>query len=218
MNPSSIVDPFSQTFGLPPCLRVPIAATDIGTIETYVGRIVDSVESRRGEKQAFYVQPHIVGKPTNVQAPLWKHVGSDVFVRRLYPEFQVWVHVDYRRYRNAYLRFGMPPISKDYVLDHIQNREAVRLRWYTHPYLRLCPVSRVVNTSSGHKTGCEGIAKESTRRALQLAAKSDELRKHVTSFRVVYADPIDLTKMLDIPTGTKALAGVGDRLKWFYPD
>lgn len=35
---------------------------------------------------------------------------------------------------------------------------------------------------------------------------------------IVYADPMDLTKMLDIPPGTQALAGVGKLLKLFYPE
>jgi hypothetical protein len=63
------------------------------------------------------------------------------------------VHVDFDGYRDAYKQFidqfGLPAIPPGYFLDHVQNRKAIRQRGYTHPYLRLCPVSRAVNTSGG---------------------------------------------------------------------
>jgi hypothetical protein len=34
--------------------------------------------------------------------------------------------------------------------------------------------------------------------------------------RMIYADPMDLTKMLDIPPGTQVLNGVHDTQKMFY--
>ena len=35
--------------------------------------------------------------------------------------------------------------------------------------------------------------------------------------RGVYADPMDITKMLDIPPGTQVLNGVRDMMALFYP-
>lgn len=35
---------------------------------------------------------------------------------------------------------------------------------------------------------------------------------------VIYADPMDLTKMLDVPTGTFVLDGVRNMLPLFYPE
>jgi hypothetical protein len=214
----NMIDPKSPTFGLPPCIRVPIAATDASAIETYVGRIMDSVESRSGVIQALLVKPYVAGEPAHPQAPLWRHIKRDEFILRLFPVLQVWVHVDYRKYRSAYIHFGMPPIPDGYVLDHIQNREAIRLSWYSQPYLRLCPVSREVNSSGGNKTGPEGMEKDNLLLMQQSKDKLLKLRKLVTSYQIMYADPVVLTKMLNISTGTKELPGVAKMLKLFYAD
>jgi len=48
--------------------------------------------------------------------------------------------------------------------------------------------------------------------------KKAELRESVARFQIGYADPIDLTKMLDIPPGTKELQGVAQIIKAFYLD
>ena len=127
------------------------------------------------------------------------------------------MHVDFNGYRKAYERLGMPTIPRDHVLDHIQNREAIRLRDYSHPYIRLCPVSRAVNTSAGHDSGGEGMEKEHLR---SLDAQPDSVQaavEGVTKCDVIYADPMDLTKMLNIQTGTFILNGVRDMLHLFYP-
>jgi hypothetical protein len=39
----------------------------------------------------------------------------------------------------------------------------------------------------------------------------------VLSYRIIYADPVDLTKMLDMSPGTYELDGVGENLRLFYP-
>jgi len=36
------------------------------------------------------------------------------------------------------------------------------------------------------------------------------------NYGIVYADPMDLTKMLDVPPGTQVLNGVRDMLGLFY--
>ena len=48
---------------------------------------------------------------------------------------QFWVHVDYGSYRKAWKRLGLGRLSPETVLDHIQNRAAVRLTGYLHPFL-----------------------------------------------------------------------------------
>lgn len=58
-----IVDPNSQTFGMPSCLRVPIAAFDVEAIETYVGVVKDTVIGRDKKVKALLIQPHIIGEP-----------------------------------------------------------------------------------------------------------------------------------------------------------
>ncbi|MDF7826414.1 hypothetical protein P4B35_20460 [Pontiellaceae bacterium B12227] len=210
------VDPNSQTFGMPPCLRVPIAAANLDAIETYVGTVRRTVAGRDGQTKALLIEPHRIGEPEKPEALLWEHADRESYIDRLYPALQVWVHVNYRRYRKAYLDFGMPIPSAGPILDHIQNREAIRLRNLSHPYIRLCPVSRRVNSSGGHATGTEGMEKENLRADLASPQKAEEKRKFFASFKIVYADPIDLTKMLNIPTGTKELPGVATMLRMFY--
>lgn len=36
--------------------------------------------------------------------------------------------------------------------------------------------------------------------------------------KIIYADPMDITKMLDISPGTQVLAGVGETLPLLYPE
>ena len=101
----------------------------------------------------------------------------------------------------------MPPIPQNYFLDHVQNRKAIGLRDNSHPYLRLCPVDRRVNTSGGHSAGGEGMEKEFLERRGPLQAQHT----------IIYADPMDLTKMLNIPPGTQVLEGVRETQRMFYP-
>ncbi len=207
----------AQKFGLPQCLWVPVAARDVESIEMYVGSVVESRFRRSGEAGALKVKPYQTGIPVGAAAPLWSSEQSHEAARILYPEYQVWVHVDYHAYRKAYLSFDMPPVQPGEFLDHVQNRKAIRLRWYSHPLVRLVPISRGVNTSGGHSTGGEGMECEYLKSLKNNEQASAELRSFVESYRVQYADPMDLTKMLNIPPGTATLPGVAQAMQWFYP-
>ena len=210
-------DPTAPIFGLPPCLHVPIAAADRTAIENFVGTVEKVRESRKGEVTAMLVRPDVRGRPAHGLAPLWNDPRGDWFAQRLFPDYQVWVHVDYPRYRPAYVKFGMPPLLDDQVLDHVQNRKALRLRWCSHPFLRLCPVSRSVNSGGCHRTGAEGIEKAHLEKVHTDAKKAQDLKSFALSYRIIYADPADLTKMLDMSPGTFQLEGVGENLRLFYP-
>ncbi len=213
-----LIDMHSQRFGLPDSLLIPIAAKSIDAIEKYVGSILESITGRAGRINAFSAIPHTMHSMLDHDVPLWRHSNADQYRMRLHPEKQVWVHVDYSDYRKAYTRLDMPVIPEDHVLDHIQNREAIRLRDYSHPYLRLCPVSRRVNTSGGHDTGGEGMEKEFLR---SLDSQPESVRAavlEVCECKIIYADPMDLTKMLDVPPGPHILDGVREMLHLFYPE
>jgi hypothetical protein len=213
-----MVDPTANTFGLPPCLRVPIAAASIEVIAEYVGTVVDRIVARDGRVNAICVDPYDRAPPGDPRVALWREPRAAFYRAQLHPARQAWVHVDYRRYRAAYLRFGMPPMALGHVLDHVQNRQAIRLRAYSHPYLRLCPVSRAVNTSGGVDAGGEGMEKEYVRSLL--ASRPDELDGPLARFaqrKIIYADPMDVTKMLDIAPGTQVLNGVRDTMQLLYP-
>ena len=212
-----MTDPKAQHFGLPPSLLVPIAARSVEVIEEYVGTVIECIHGRGGRINAVAVEPHEWPPQKEPSVLLWSHPQADEFEQQLHPAKQVWVHVDYSGYRKAYVRLGMPEIPAGYVLDHVQNREAVRLRGYSHPYLRLCPVSCLVNTSGGTNTGGEGMEKEFVRSMGDQPEEVQERFREALECDVVYADPMDLTKMLGIEPGTQVLGGVGEMLKLFYP-
>jgi len=80
------------------------------------------------------------------------------------------------------------------------------------PLVRLCPVTRLVNTSGGHSAGGEGMEKDYVRN-VKLTPEAQRLFRRS---QIIYADPMDLTKMLNIPPGTQVLGGVGATQGRFY--
>ncbi|NQT35657.1 hypothetical protein HQ587_10745 [bacterium] len=193
---------------------MPIAAADIEAIETYVGIIQVRITGRKRPTNAVVVAAHQPSR--NPQVPLWDQSEANHFYRCLHPSRQLWVHVDYTGYRRAWKRLGFDELTSELFLDHIKNRAAVRISGYRHPFLRLCPVSRETNTSSGLDNGAEGMEKVELRKLKhQPAHKRQQIERHLNA-PVVLADSIDLTKMLDIPTGLSELQGVASMLKKFY--
>jgi hypothetical protein len=193
---------------LPKSLQVPIAVASVEAIRSFVGSITAERRGADGLPRAF-----AVARPAPEQlepdVPLWASSKADEARDRLYPPTQVWVHVDYNSYRRAYRDFGqiIPP---GYFLDHVQNRRSIRLRDRSHPWLRLCPVDPRVNTSGGLPTGGEGMEFDYLTRALPAGLVVDD-------HEVIYADPMDLTKMLNIAPGTGTLDGVRDTQDLFFP-
>jgi hypothetical protein len=212
-----MIDPSALTFGLPPCLRIPIAAVDIDAITTYVGNVQKVITGRNKRANALLVKPYENSVSKHPRVNLWKEPLAVQYEERLYPAKQVWVHVDFAGYRKAYQKFGMPPIPEGYFLDHIQNRVAIRLRKYSHPYLRLCPVRGAVNTSGGSDYGSEGMEKEYLTSLPDLSPEIQARAARAISSKIVYADPSDITKMLDILPGTKPLPGVRDTQQLLFP-
>ncbi|HEY0381502.1 MAG TPA: hypothetical protein VGC72_04835 [Candidatus Elarobacter sp.] len=212
-----MLHPEANTFGLPPCLHIPIAARSAEAIGEYVGAVTNRIIARDGRINALCVQPYDRGTARHPGVNLWRETRADFYEAQLHPSQQVWVHVDFRRYRAAYFRFGLPQVTEGYVLDHIHNRQATRLRGYLHPYLRLCVVSRAVNTSGGVDTGGEGMEKAFLRTLIAQGDTPDGLLARFARRPVIYADPMDITKMLDISPGTQVLNGVRDTLGLLYP-
>ena len=203
-----------QTYGLPPDLIVPIAAADLEAIETYVGTIQVRIPGRKRPTNAVVVVAHQPSR--NPQVPLWDQCEADQYYRCLHPSSQLWVHVDYTGYRRAWKRLGFGEITREVFLDHIRNRAAVRISGCRHPFLRVCPVSRETNTSSGLDNGAEGIEKVELRKLKQKPAYIRRRTERRLDAPLVLADPIDLTKMLDIPTGLTELQGVASMLMKYY--
>ncbi len=203
-----------HTFGLTPDLFVPIAAADLETIDNCVGTIETHVPGRKRPTNAIVVVAHQPRR--NPKVPLWDQTQADEYYRRLHPMKQLWVHVDYSRYRSAWKRLGLGQLAPGVVLDHVQNRAAVRLTGYRHPFLRLCPVSRKTNTSGGLDIGTEGMEKTEWRKLSEQPAHVRSRMEQAARAPVILADPIDLTKMLDVPPGLGELRGVGLMLMKYY--
>lgn len=242
-----MLDPSALTHGLPPCLRVPIAAATVDAINTFVGHVLRTIEARyRSGNQrvgAVLVWPYDHPIDRHPHVKLWQEPMAAEYERRLFLEQQVWVHVDYGGYRQAYQRLGLtiPERTAEgipYFLDHVQNRQAVRLRCeirreartrgypdvgQCHAYLRLCPVRATVNTDGGVDQGGEGLERAYLKEALERLKAGDLPKGRVEillrAFRgqIVYADPMDLTKMLDRLPGLHVLDGVRDTQALYFP-
>jgi hypothetical protein len=187
--------------GLPLCLYVPIAARDQAAIERYVGRIARIVEG--GEtNQALLIEAHDPPQ-RDLRLPMWQRPEAGVF----HAPLQVWVHVDFKAYRRAYTRAVPEERLGTRVLDHVLNRRVARLKGFA--YLRIVPISRGANSSSG------GL---SERWAVEYHS-SPEMRQRNLESRasVQYADLADLVKMLDLKTGGSVMDPVNEAQSWVRP-
>lgn len=186
-----------QSSGLLHCLYVPVAARDTNAIETYVGRIVESL-SRRSPSGALLIESHDPDEPDERLA-IWRHPGAAILH---YPR-QVWVHVDYRAYRRAYLR-AFPDVDlSSLVLDHVMNRRVARLKGFA--YLRIVPISRAANSSHGSLSEGWAVDYHSSPRMMELNRTSQAM--------VQYADLADLVKMLNMEGGGSFMENVNEAQK-----
>jgi hypothetical protein len=172
-------------YALPVCCHIPVAARDEASIEKYIGRIA-RVLTPASPNKALLV--HRYDPPLlNLRLPIWSLKESAI----LHHSHQVWVHVDYRGYREAYARaFPDEPLN-ELVLDHILNRKMARAMRFD--YLRIIPISRGANSSSGGLPEKWGITYQSSPAMLQVNARR-------RSF-IQYADLGDIVKMLNLKTG-----------------
>lgn len=186
-----------QSSGLQPCLYVPVAARDTNAIETYVGRIVEELSARSPGK-ALLVGAHEPEEPDERLA-IWQHPGVSVLH---YPR-QVWVHVDHRNYRRAYLR-AFPEVDlTSLVLDHVMNRRVARLKGFE--YLRIVPISRQANSSHGGLSEGWAVEYHSSPRMMEINRTSQAM--------VQYADLADLVKMLNMEGGGSFMENVNEAQK-----
>lgn len=189
-----------RRYGIPECLRVPIAALDEAAIEIYVGRIVRTL-SRVGSRRAFLVEAH-APLPIDSALPIWESPGSTI----LHEPLQVWVHRDYRGYRRAYLR-AFPDVGlHGRVLSHAMNRRLAAFKGFE--FVRLTPTSRAANSSSAFSEEW-AIDRHST------PNKVEENRK--LGLFVQYADLTDIMLMLDLKLGGGMMDAVNEGQKLIRP-
>jgi hypothetical protein len=167
--------------GLLPCLFIPIATRDLPAIETYVGSICRQLAPNT-PNMAVLVRAHEPDRP-DARLPIWELPEAAI----LQAPSQVWVHVDFRAYRRAYIEAfrGFSPAG--FVLDHILNRRVARLKRFQ--YLRIVPISRAANSSHGALSEDWGVKYHSSP---EMRAKND-----ASLALVQYADIADIVKMLD---------------------
>ena len=186
-----------RSSGLAPCLYIPVAARDTDAIETYVGRILAPL-SRRLPNHALLVEAHDPDRPDERLA-IWSHPQAGV----LHSTKQVWVHVDYRAYRRAYIHAFPDTDLSDLVLDHVMNRRVARLKGFA--YLRIVPISRKANSSHGGLSEGWGVEYHSSPRMREL--------NRVSKAVVQYADLADVVKMLNIEGGGSFMQNVNEAQK-----
>jgi hypothetical protein len=183
--------------GLLPCLYIPIAARDLLAIETYVGSICRQL-APNAPNMAILVRAYEPERP-DARLAIWELHEATV----LQAPSQVWVHVDFRAYRRAYME-AFPDLSlAGFVLDHILNRRVARLKGFG--YLRIVPISRAANSSHGALSEDWSVEYHS----------SPEMRaKNQASLALVqYADLADIVKMLDRKGGGSLMDEVNEAQK-----
>lgn len=182
---------------MPESLHLPISARDKGSIIRYVGHIVKELSAPNTDK-AFLVE---VPSPASINTKLavWKLPESKV----LHQKLQVWVHVDYQGYRKAYINAFPDEDISSLILDHIPNRRMAKVMGFN--YVRIIPISKEANSSSGALSEQWGVKYHST-------PKMRKINSEKKSF-IQYADLACLVKMLNIKTGGGVMDAVNEAQK-----
>ena len=183
--------------GLLPCLYIPIGARSTDAIETYVGKIALQL-APRSPGMALLVEAYLPDKADDRLA-IWDVPEAGI----LHHPSQVWVHVDYRAYRRAYIRAFPDANLTGFVLDHILNRRVARLKGFT--YVRIVPISRGANSSHGALSEGWSVDHHST--------PSMREKNRLSQAAVQYADLSDITKMLNIQGGGSYMDNVNEAQK-----
>ncbi len=178
---------------LPECLHVPTAALNEDAIATYIGDIVQVLAKGTPDK-AFLVRAK-APPPFDDRLPIWEIEGVAVLHRQM----QVWVHVGYTRYRNAYKRAFPAEDIAGKVLSHTMNRRIAVLKGFQ--YVRITPVSRGANSSSGF-TEDWGVALHGA------PGRTPEQARHGAFIQ--YADLSDLMLMMDMKLGGGVMSVVNE--------
>ncbi|TRX62541.1 hypothetical protein FNH22_00145 [Fulvivirga sp. M361] len=185
-----LIDTRGVTFGLHNSLIIPIGAKSKASIQKFVGTI-DKVFKNNA---AFLVSFLPLEGPNELE--VWKHKRSFL----LNYSTQLWVDIDYRNYRKLYQSVFEKLIEDQaYVVDHIMNRKLARALGYK--FVRLLHISRASNSSGGR--GGETFANTNLPTSLSV-------NPEINTGDIVYADPMDLLKMLNVKVGGFGLETVRD--------
>jgi hypothetical protein len=195
------VDEIANERGLrymPAGLLIPIAAKSEHAITKYIGTISDVITKSEPNNALLVVIDEM--PIINERLAIWKLKESTI----LYSHKQVWVHVDYKGYRQAYQKAFPDENIKGLVIDHIMNRRVARLKGFN--YLRIIPILREVNSSSGNMTEKYGYGYHSSNEMKRINNESGPY--------IQFADLADVVKMLNIKTGGSFQDGVNEAQKY----
>jgi hypothetical protein len=169
---------------LPRCLHVPVAAVDEAAIRDYIGD-VEQVLAKGSSCKALLVK---IAEPPEIDPllPICDHPNANV----LHAHRQVWVHIAFNRYREAYRKAFPDDVIGGKVLSHAMNRRTAALKGFD--YVRITTVSRGGNSSSGFSEQW-GVSLHGS--PAQMAAR------RIRPPFIQYADLSDLMLMLDIKVG-----------------
>lgn len=179
---------------MPDSLHLPVAARDKNAVFRFVGNLVREL-SPPSTDNAFLIS---VPPPNSINKKLavWDIPESIM----LHQPLQVWVHVDYGSYRKAYKEaFPEEDISSK-VIDHVHNRRLARVKGFS--YVRLLPISRSANSSSGAVSEQWAIEHHNTPRMQKVNREKGNF--------IQYADIADLVKMLNLKTGGGTMSAVNE--------
>ncbi|MGH9959283.1 MAG: hypothetical protein ACREBC_19525 [Pyrinomonadaceae bacterium] len=176
---------------------MPIAAVDESAIQRYIGKIATILAPGMPNK-ALLVQPREIAT-INKRLPIWGLPESAI----LHQPNQVWVHVAYSGYRKAYIKAFADEDFDSRVLDHVLNRRVARLKGFQ--YVRIVPISRGANSSSGTMSEVYGVEYHSSPEMVE--------KNRAGPTFIQYADIADIVKMLDIQTGGTLQDGVNEALR-----
>lgn len=183
---------------MPAGLLIPIAARDENSITKYIGTISRVIVKSEPNNALMVAVDEM--QQLNERLAIWELKESSI----LCSPKQVWVHVDYKGYRKAYQKAFPDEDIKGFVLDHIMNRRVARLKGFN--YLRIIPISRVANTSSGNVTEKYGHEYHNTTAMKKINSESTQF--------IQFADLADVVKMLNIKTGGSLQDGVNEGQKY----
>ena len=173
---------------------MPISARDKNALFRFVGNLVREL-SPPGTDNAFLIDVP-PPKSINKKLAIWSIPESTV----LHQPLQVWAHVDYSSYRKAYKEAFPEEDIHSKVIDHVHNRRLARVKGFS--YVRLLPISRSANSSSGSVSEQWAIKHHNTPRIRKMNREKGNF--------IQYADIADLVKMLDLKTGGGRMSAVNE--------
>lgn len=170
-----------RSAAMPEELLIPIAAASVDAIIKHIGSDYRSLPRTRNDN-ALLVRNE--WGPERTALAVWEHSSAGV----LNSTWQLWVRTAYNGYRRAYKMAFPDENIRSKVIHHVMNRRYASLHGFE--YVRVVPVSRSANSSSGFS---ENWGVELT--------KSGVLRSRRGREMIGYADIAHLMSMLNTPIG-----------------